>query len=164
VTTARIRRARIADLPGIAELERSAFGADAFSRRQLAYLLVRARACSFVACGGGAVVAFGIVLLPALPRPARIYTLLVAPSARGQGLARRLCLRMIDVARCAGYTRVRLEVHEDNTAAIALYESMGFSRIAALAAGYYADGAAGWRMQKPLAGRRAVERPPAADD
>ena len=138
------------DVAALATLEHEAFGDDAFSTRQLRYLQGRARACNLVATTGGTVAGYGSVLLPAPPRPARIYTLLVAPAARGQGIARRLCLGLIDAARKHGHDRIRLEVNERNGAATALYEELGFKRLAALPPGYYADGCGGWRMQLAL--------------
>jgi ribosomal protein S18 acetylase RimI-like enzyme len=50
----------------------------------------------------------------------------VVPSARRQGLGRRLMDTVIDEARTAGLRRVSLEVLELNTPAIALYEQLGF--------------------------------------
>lgn len=145
------------DVEPLAALEKDVFGEDAFSTRQLRYLQSRAQACSLVATRAGVVTGYGSILLPALPRPARIYTLLVAPSARGQGIARRLCLRLIEAARRRGHDRVRLEVSERNAGATALYETLGFRKLAALPPGYYADGCGGWRMELALQpGRPAV--------
>lgn len=152
--TIRLRPMRRDDIATLAGLERESFGADAFSKRQLTYLQARAKACSLVATRGGALLGYGSVLLPVLPRPARLYTLAVAPAARGQGVARRLCKRLIEAARRRGHDRIRLEVSARNTAAIVLYLDLGFRQIAALPPGYYADGNGGWRMQLDLPGPR----------
>ena len=74
------------------------------------------------------------------------------PPFRGRGIARRICEALIDAARRRRFRRVRLEVREDNAAGQALYEALGFERIARLPAGYYANGHGGWRMQRSLDG------------
>lgn len=52
----------------------------------------------------------------------------VAPWARGRGLARRLVTAVEDSARKAGFHILALDVRETQTAAVALYEAMGFVR------------------------------------
>jgi [ribosomal protein S18]-alanine N-acetyltransferase len=79
----------------------------------------------------------------------RLYSLSVAPSARGQGLARRLLAAGEAAAMAAGCTRMRLEVRTANKAAIALYESVGY-RLFEHIHGYYPDGEPAARMQKLL--------------
>lgn len=50
----------------------------------------------------------------------------VAPYARGHGLARMLTQAVEVSARAMGYQLLNLDVRETQTAAIALYESLGF--------------------------------------
>jgi ribosomal protein S18 acetylase RimI-like enzyme len=45
---------------------------------------------------------------------------------RGRGIARSLIGNVLDVARRRGFTSCRLEVGRDNTAAQAMYRSLGF--------------------------------------
>ena len=52
----------------------------------------------------------------------------VAPYARGHGLARLMMLKVEERARTAGFRVLNLDVRETQTAAIALYESLGYSR------------------------------------
>jgi ribosomal protein S18 acetylase RimI-like enzyme len=52
--------------------------------------------------------------------------LYVAPSRRGQGLGRALMEAAIDLARAEGATYMDLGTSEDDVAARALYESLGF--------------------------------------
>jgi ribosomal protein S18 acetylase RimI-like enzyme len=50
----------------------------------------------------------------------------VHPAYRRQGLGRRLLAACIEKAWRKGLTRIELEARADNTAAIALYEKLGF--------------------------------------
>jgi ribosomal protein S18 acetylase RimI-like enzyme len=52
--------------------------------------------------------------------------LYVVPDCRGQGLGRALMEEAIDVARAEGATYMELGTGEDDVAARALYESLGF--------------------------------------
>ena len=52
----------------------------------------------------------------------------IAPWARGHGLARRLVIVVEDAARAAGFTILNLDVRDTQTAAIQLYESLGYVR------------------------------------
>jgi GNAT superfamily N-acetyltransferase len=53
--------------------------------------------------------------------------LYVEEHARGAGLGRALVAGAIDAARARGARRMELDTNERNTAAVALYESFGFS-------------------------------------
>ncbi|MFZ1480313.1 MAG: GNAT family N-acetyltransferase, partial [Paracoccaceae bacterium] len=66
----------------------------------------------------------------------------VAPEARRRGLGARLVARFVYQARLRGAARAFLEVSAENPAAIALYESTGFTT-EGRRKGYYAapDGA-----------------------
>ena len=56
-----------------------------------------------------------------------VWGMVVAPSARGHGLARGLMLAALGLARrTEGVAKVTLNVDAANVAAIALYESLGF--------------------------------------
>jgi ribosomal protein S18 acetylase RimI-like enzyme len=57
---------------------------------------------------------------------ANLYSMWVAPEARRTGAGRALVAGVIDWARAAGARRLLLEVTESNTAALALYRSLGF--------------------------------------
>jgi ribosomal protein S18 acetylase RimI-like enzyme len=52
----------------------------------------------------------------------------IAPYARGQGLARMLTQRVEEGARALGYHVLNLDVRETQSAAIRLYESLGYVR------------------------------------
>jgi ribosomal protein S18 acetylase RimI-like enzyme len=57
---------------------------------------------------------------------AGLYSVWVAPWARGRGVADALLAAAIDHAAATGYPRICLDVADDNAAAIALYARFGF--------------------------------------
>ena len=57
---------------------------------------------------------------------AGLYAIWVAPEARRTGGGRALVEAVLAWAREAGYPRVRLEVADGNTAAVAAYAALGF--------------------------------------
>ncbi len=67
----------------------------------------------------------------AVPHPDGTFELsklAVTERARGRGIGRALCERVIAFARSRGATRVWLLTNDSLTPAIALYESLGFAR------------------------------------
>jgi RimJ/RimL family protein N-acetyltransferase len=64
-----------------------------------------------------------------------LYSLWLDPTARGHGLGRTLVAEAVDWARSQRARRVTLRVHADNTAARAVYDSLGFTVSTGEAAG-----------------------------
>ena len=60
------------------------------------------------------------------PEDGAVVGVWVDPSVRGSGAARALMAAAIQDARDRGFPRLRLEVADDNAAAIAFYERLGF--------------------------------------
>lgn len=58
-----------------------------------------------------------------------ITLLLTAPSARKSGIATALINYVLNITRQRGFQYCQLEVRKENLAALALYESIGFSPI-----------------------------------
>ena len=61
-----------------------------------------------------------------------MYSLSVAADARGRGIGEKLLRQMLAEMEQRGVTRVYLEVDQANTAAIRLYERLGFHRVGLL--------------------------------
>ena len=148
--TARIRRARSTDLLAILELERL-FPGDRMSRRSLRAFLASPRTAIWVAELNASLVGALVLLTRRNSRYARIYSVVVAPAARGRGLARRLIGGAEREARRRGCVGMSLEVRADNHAARALYAQLGYRETLALS-GYYEDGAPGLRLQRHFGG------------
>lgn len=80
--------------------------------------------------GGFAVIAGsddGFILCRAIGGEAEILTLAVAPAARRKGVGRALVEAAAAIAAANDAEAMFLEVAEDNTAAIGLYQSSGFA-------------------------------------
>lgn len=147
VPTVDIRRAALSDLDAIAAIEQGCFGGDgdAFSRRQLRYLIGWAQSICHVATCGGRTTGYSVLLARKGARNLRIYSVAVDPTARGCGAGQALISAAIAQAQQCGLDEVTLEVRTDNTAALRLYEKNGF-KPGQLLRGYYHDGADGRRM------------------
>lgn len=87
---------------------------------------------------------------------AELLRIIVAPSHREHGLARRLLGQVLDWAGEQGASRMLLEVREDNAAARALYRGAGFSQIHRRE-NYYGPGSHALVMAKPLTGPAGSE-------
>ena len=60
-------------------------------------------------------------------RLAGLYDIIVAPSERGRGIGRALCMALLEQAQAAGAQVAYLQVEADNDAARALYRGLGFA-------------------------------------
>ncbi len=120
----------------------------AFSKKQIAYLLRSTRADIYVMRLNGTLAAEAIVLKRKTCRGevARLYSFAVKPELRGQGLGKKLLLECLEKLRRENIQRVFLEVEADNNIAIALYESLGFCRVALLKS-YYGENQDGLKMK-----------------
>ena len=146
---AAIRPGQPSDAAAILALE-ALFPGDRMSARSVRRFLRVPTAQVLVAEGDdGSVLGNLIWLRRRGSRRARIYSVVVAPQARGLGLGRRLVETMQRQALAAGCDTATLEVRADNAAARALYAALGYREDAALP-GYYEDGGDGLRLARGL--------------
>lgn len=156
-----VRHALPTDLDALVALEDRAFSGDRFSRRQLWHLLNRANAHTLVVEAQGNLLGYGTLLMRRNSSLARLYSLCVAPEARGSGLGRELLARLESDSRALGLDRMALEVRADNRRAMRLYRQAGF-RLVGWLDEYYEDGCAAWRMLKGLGAVPGGESSPGA--
>lgn len=145
----RVRRARVADLPALLEMETSAFPGDRLSTRSFRRHIVSSRADMVVAEWGDGAAGYALNFYRAGSTLARLYSIAVGDRHRGKGLSRMLIGHLERKARRRGCDRMRLEVRIDNALAIATYEHLGFRTIGRVP-NYYEDGQSAQRMEKTL--------------
>ncbi len=142
----KIRPAVPADLPALLALE-SIFPTDRISARQFRYHIGNPRAVMLVCADRDAVLGYALMLRRG--GAARLYSIAVAPAARGRGIGGMLLKAVTKKAKLAGCAKIGLEVRQRASKVIALYARHGFIKTTALP-GYYGDGADGLRMVKKL--------------
>jgi len=141
-----VRRAHPGDGGAILTLE-ELFPSDRMSMRSVRRFLTAPNAHSWVAELDSAVVGNLILLTRKGSRIARIYSIVVAPPARGRHFGERLVNAAERESIKQGLTAISLEVRADNAAARSLYAKLGYQEITTLKE-YYDDGSDGLRLRK----------------
>jgi ribosomal protein S18 acetylase RimI-like enzyme len=144
-----VRQAVAADLSPITALESLCFEEEAFSRRQIRYLITKAQAACYVVEEEGHICAYMILLNRKSSTRLRLYSIAVAPGHRGKGVARLLLEKAAECAKMNGKAWLCLEVSERNKSAISLYLRSGFETYGERKA-YYKDGSKALLMRKPV--------------
>ena len=144
-----LRAAQSTDLTALLALENRCFSADRLSRRSFRHYLHSSNAEMVVADAEGELVGYGLLLVRRGTLLTRLYSLAVAPQARGQGMAEAIIGYLEKRASKRGKRYMRLEVAEHNASAIRLYTRLGFESFA-VTPHYYEDDATAIRMQKTL--------------
>lgn len=121
-----IRWATKEDLDSLFDLEQICYKEETFHRKQLKYLLLKARSMVLVAEIGDNIVGSIIILLRERILNARIYSLNVHPEHRRKGIAGSLMDTALDILEEKGYDNVTLEVGINNRIAHDLYRSKDF--------------------------------------
>jgi ribosomal protein S18 acetylase RimI-like enzyme len=145
----RIRKADPSDLDALVVLEHGVFATDRLSRRSLAHFLRSPTAEVIVADDQGSLAGTAIVLFRPRSSLARLYSIAVAPHMTGRGVATMLLDAAEAAAMARDRTAMRLEVHQQNAAAIARYRKSGYREFGRHA-GYYQDGGDALRFEKRL--------------
>jgi ribosomal-protein-alanine N-acetyltransferase len=121
-----IRIASEDDLDALLSLEKICFKEETFQKKQIKYLLLKAKSVILVTENKGKIVGSIIILLRQTILNARVYSLNVHPEYRRLGIASSLMDFGMDILRKRGYKNITLEVGINNQAAQNLYMSKGF--------------------------------------
>ncbi len=110
----------------IAEIEKECFSCP-WSEKALEDTLISGQGTGVAALCGGSVVAYGGMVI-ALDE-AEITNVATKATHRGRGYAKAVMCELFRVAHERGCVTMSLEVRESNSAAIALYEGLGFENL-----------------------------------
>jgi ribosomal protein S18 acetylase RimI-like enzyme len=145
-----VRPATPADLDALVALENEVFRGDQMSRRSFRRFLGSPLAATIVAELRGKLAGYALVLFRSGRAAARLYSIAVAPHAGGRRIGATLLGAAEQAAIARGTSVLRLEVHEANPAAIALYKKAGYREFGRHHE-YYEDKGHALRFEKRLA-------------
>jgi ribosomal protein S18 acetylase RimI-like enzyme/predicted double-glycine peptidase len=143
-----IRRATLEDMDELLELEQL-FPGDRLEKSNFRYFLTKAKADIWIVEERVEILGDAVVLYRQGFHSARLYSIVVSPKARGKGIGAKLLAHCENAAKERGCITLRLEVREDNDAAINLYRSKGYTLIGRTD-DFYEDGSTALRMRKRL--------------
>ena len=144
-----IRNALDTDLDALLALELRAFEGDRLSRRSFRRLIKAGPHQMAVMTENEQIIGYSVLLFRTGTSLARLYSIALDPIVRGRGLANVLLADAEVRAKAESCVFLRLEVREDNPAAIGLYQKQGyvpFDRVE----DYYEDGCSALRFEKRL--------------
>ena len=130
----KIEDASLKYLDKMVEIEKQCFTDEAFSRQQISYLLTDYNTISLVAKINGELAGFVILQLEEQNDRefGHIITLNVSSNFRRVGVAQKMMGEAEHLLRARGIVECRLEVRQDNHAAIKLYKQLGYVEIGVL--------------------------------
>ena len=144
-----IRAAKKEDFAALLNLEEICFKEETFNKKQLRYLLFKARSIVLVAALEGKLIGSIIILLRNHISNARIYSLNVHPSYRRTGVASLLMDTALKFLKENGFKNITLEAGIKNRAAQNLYRSKGFIVDKTLT-NYYKNGGDAYHLVRKL--------------
>ncbi len=144
-----LSEANLTDIDALLNIENSCFETDRLTRRQIRYLLSRAKAFTLLIKVKGLIVAYCIFLTPILSRSARLYSLAVLANYRNKGFAGELLCNGIQKLSELGYQSCNLEVRSSDKKTQNFYKKYGFNPIKTLSS-YYEDGEDGLKMKSVI--------------
>ncbi len=114
------------DIPEIAALEKECFS-DAWSEKSIADLVASESVVCLVAKDNNELC--GYIIVRIIAPEGELYRIAVKEDKRGRGVGYRLIKNALDYLEPEGLETLFLEVRGQNTAALALYSSLGFCEI-----------------------------------
>jgi ribosomal-protein-alanine acetyltransferase len=121
-------------LDKLLEIEEQCFDQEAFSKRQIAYLLTDYNSIALVAKANSDVAGFIIAQVEVKDDRlfGHIITINVPPKYRRKGIGSKLIKEIENILKQKGISECQLEVREDNSAALKLYQSLGYQKMGKL--------------------------------
>ena len=134
----------------LCEIEKQSFTAEAFTKKQIRYVLGEYNSIGLVAKLNGKIAGFliGEIDVKNGKISGHLLTLDVAPTYRRMGIAQRLLERLEELLKQKNAIECCLEVRENNAAATNLYLKLGYKRVERLQSCY--GNANGLYMRKSL--------------
>jgi [ribosomal protein S18]-alanine N-acetyltransferase len=130
----KIETASLKQLDRFFEIEEQCFDQEAFTKRQIAYLLTDYNTIALVAKADNNIAGF-IIAQEEIENNilyGHIITINVASTYRRKGIATKLLKEIEGIFKQKGITECHLEVREDNRAALKLYQNSGYQKIGRL--------------------------------
>jgi len=126
--------ASIRHLDKLYEIEKECFTKEAFTKQQIAYLLTDYNSIGIIAKINNEIVGFiiGRIEIRRKAPIGHILTIDIAPAHRRKGIAQRLFEETEKIFEEKGVKECRLEVREDNVAALNLYHKLGYMKVGKL--------------------------------
>ena len=146
---ATIRKARLADLDRVTEIEWSVFDSDQLSRQSLRRYMQVPSAAMIVAQENQEITGYALVGLRKGSKIGRLYSIAVDKACGKRGVGRALLDASEQLAKKRKCTLFALEVRAGNRRAINLYKKNGY-RLIGRENDWYEDGAAALKFEKTL--------------
>lgn len=125
----KIETANLRLLDALYRLEEQCFDEEAFTKRQIAYLLTDYNAIALAAKADTDIAGFIIAQVETDDTEfGHIITINIAKKYRRKSIATRLLGEIESLLKQRGISECRLEVREDNHSAIKLYQKLGYQR------------------------------------
>jgi ribosomal protein S18 acetylase RimI-like enzyme len=160
LTEVSFRKAKIADIPQLVELENKCFDYDQLSRRNFQWMIKHAHSIFLVLEYESRLVGYGLVLVNHGTSLARLYSICTLKEFQGLGLASKLITELEQrAANQEDCAYLRLEVKANNLGAIKLYEKLGYHKFSEKEA-YYDDGQSALCFEKQI---RILKKRPRLD-
>ncbi len=130
----KIESASIRLLDKLYEIEEQCFDQEAFTKRQISYLLTDYNTIALVAKANSDIAGFVIVQVEVENDRVfgHIITINVPPAYRRKGIGTKMLKEIEGLLKQKGITECQLEVREDNSDALKLYQSIGYQKMGKL--------------------------------
>jgi len=130
----KIETASIKLLEKLCEIEGQCFDQEAFTKRQISYLLTDYNTIALVAKANSDIAGFIIAQVEIENNLlfGHIITINVAPHYRRKGIATNMLQEIENILKQKGMSECHLEVREDNSTALKLYQKSGYQKVGRL--------------------------------